>query len=479
MLQGSIGNRSRFLILLMFQIVSLKTTIEGAKILLSSLEVLDFGIFGFNIPLYVLLGCAIQFFLLWLFTFGKREINSFVRLWTLILIYTFASIYFNFFFIYPVFGGEILTAENDQIKQSDEIISMIQSSDPYREYQQLNSQIDNKKKERDIEETNGRGPRYNQLSDEIKRLQDKKALLSVTDQDIQNFENYKKYREQEFNNQKDEEILNKNNYILSLFQEDISFENIENSTPSYFLLPFIKLHQIYYPAILAFIVASVPDLTSLVIGASLDKTRTNNIDSKFKKFRERIAFITGRLWQGTKNFLPRIIEEIGHTVSIIINSFAGIFHGIIFGAIGATKRSLQVFISNFNSIQIEGNRKDFLDFLWRSIEVHNNSNTISVINYKTLMLLCQDNQSFKNGYKKLLFDMCKMGWLKQISQDNQIKFEIVKDDEFDYWYREEESKKFDQEKHNMLAANSYYTMINLPKKYNIRQRICRRIKRAI
>jgi hypothetical protein len=478
---------SRFYILLMLQAFSLTTTIEGAKIILSSLEPYD--LFGIKIKAYLFLGIGIQLLLLWLFTIGKNEIKSPLRKWSLILIYTSFSVYTSFFSVYESLSeknnkknaidshnalrGLIYDSQVVELKDIDNKIKASQEN--YNQYYK----IGNRKGTR--EETK----KQTQLREQQVKLKNKYDYT----------ENIKNIfiEKEEINNKTASEIYMANKETLSHLPAEIAEElkkkgfdkekfSEEKNRQKYsqFLVPFVEVKQGNSEAILALILASLVDITSLIIGSIGNKETENR--QLLKKIGAQIILLNNAFSKGLKELLPHLIEEIGHLISTIFRSLGSLMHGVLFGLISAKNRSLQIFYYNFSSIKIKGNRQEFLlglwnniDFSWDNDEV-NNEEGARIIYKKLISSTQNNNESFKNGYKRLLLDMHHLKWLEKKVQNDEIFFKIIKYDDFINWYQQEESKQFEKEKHSMLSPNDYYTLISLPKKEAFYARTSKKLK---
>jgi hypothetical protein len=96
----SLGKSAIIGIILALQALSWATSVAGAKIILPNLLLLEWPI---SIPAYFLLGTIIQGLLLFLFFFGRQEIQSALYRRSLLILLTVASIYSSFFIIYDSF----------------------------------------------------------------------------------------------------------------------------------------------------------------------------------------------------------------------------------------------------------------------------------------------------------------------------------------------------------------------------------------
>lgn len=458
-----ISKVSKFFILSLIQGTSLVATIEGAKVILSSLDPLK--IFNLEIPSYLLLGFGIQLFIFWLFLFGKHTLKSSLTLWILILVYTFLSIYTSFFSFYKGFSNQELTERTPALEQSEKITLLIQSSPIYnqemRRYPSLLNEISRNDTQLNKICQSCDDPKYNDLRNKLKTLEDEKGKLLR----IERFKSYIEAQKSNFNGIKGSDIHERNKATISDFTDIISnqVQEQQRKSQNFFLFPLIKLQEGYPSAIAALILASIIDGTAVLIGVNHRKTNETGV----KKAREKLTLVTRNLAQGSKNFLPYLIEEIGHTILKIIESFAGLIHGLVFGLFSGIQRIFQIFIPrNAHTILIGGKRRDFIGFLWDSTEDFPSKNY--TINRDKLIRNSQEYESFQRGYKILLKRMCSLNWLER---KNDISYEIIEYKKFERWCLKEENKKIDKDRHNPSSANRFYTVINLPKQQSIWQKL--------
>ncbi|NJO65624.1 MAG: hypothetical protein HC836_48365 [Richelia sp. RM2_1_2] len=449
--------RSLLIILLFLQITSLATTIEGGKVLLSSLKPIEF--LGIQIEAYVILGCGVQFFLLWLFTFGKDAIKSSLRKLILILVYTLASIYTSFFAIYQGLTDIDLTQQNKNIaiNTHNKLKQFIYTPQSV-EWKEFDRRIEDAEKERQRAFDEGDSQRYAGRGRLIGELERQRTTLLKKYGYIEKIQpNFEKPRE-DLEKQKAREIYRDDQNAISDVPPDIIAELEKNkgfnrqdftedkyrSEESYFLVPWNKVTKGDSQAILALVLASIIDVTSLVLGTIVNKENKNK--ELWKDFWETRRLEFNQLSKLLKEILPILIEEIGYILFTILRALGSIVNGLLLGLISAKNRGIQVFFDTSNHIKIEGNRKDFLSGLWHSLEHWNHQSEIR-ISYKKLMTFTRNNESFKRGYKRLITDMCNLKWLEIEKQDDyEVFFKIKKYDEFIDWYQNEESKQLDNEK---------------------------------
>lgn len=488
-IRNKIQRNFKLYILLILQTASLFTTIKGAKIVLSSLD--PYYIFGIKIEAYILLGIGIQFFLLWLFTIGKNEIKSPWRKVTLMLIYTFASIYTSFFSFYEGLIQENLadTSNKIAIRKHIKLKSFIYQ-DHLDRLNDIDRRIETAQNNYSLYFDNGDRRKVREETERIIKLKqqrdslDKKYGHEVKSNFLKTNQKLKSQKAQEIF-EDDERALDSlsNNTLEDLEEKGFKREdfNKDKYVPevSYFLVPFSKVKQGKAEAILALLLASIIDGTSLIIGSTAYNDKENK--ERLKKIAAKIVLLTNALSRGLKELLPNLIEETGHLIFTILRAFGSIIHGSIFGLLNTKNRGLQVFFYNVNSIKVKGDRQEFLSNLWKSVEFYwdkyeNNQDGVKIV-YKKLISSTQNhNESFKTAYKRVLMDMYNLGWLEKQIHKDEIIFKIKKYNEFIDWYQKEESKQVEQEKHSMLYPNDYYTLIDRPKKEAFHQRTSKKLK---
>jgi hypothetical protein len=127
---------SKIIVLFLFQITSLATTVNGARIILGNLG--DF---------YIFFGFGIQLFLLWLFTAGKNALKSRGTLWILVIVFTLLSTYTSFFSLYEGISGKSLNQRSYAIQASLSIDDAIASDEKYnserQKYKLLQKTVEN------------------------------------------------------------------------------------------------------------------------------------------------------------------------------------------------------------------------------------------------------------------------------------------------------------------------------------------------
>jgi len=474
-----IGKLLIIFIVLALQTLSWTTSVEGAKIILPNLYLLELG--PIRIPASLLLGSIIQGLLLFLFFFGRQEIQSALYRITLLIILTGASIYTSFFIIYKFLS---------QARLYDSLTNIVRESDIYKKKNDILVYLDDKIKERDSRKVEtvpssdnpnatpkirGEDPRNIIQTEEIEKIKEQNT-------DLPSIRDIKKLVEKEkgtgdFSTAKEllssltQEIkkdihpkLKGDNEILQKLKKD------EGDSDNYVLVPFQGVLDKNPNAILALFIASFIDIVSLIFGISLNKKATDeNINAKFKNLSRNIKELL-------KNSLPNLIKEIGHNIYLFIASFGSLINGILKGFILLRVRALQVFHYTPYTIKIKGDRHEFLHNIWESIEFSwegdtEDSEIKNLLNYTKLMTLAQYNPSYRVGYKKIIITMRNLQWLtisEKISSDSEEyssedkKLSIKQYDKLDKWYHREYSKQLGPEKNSMLDADDYYHIIRLP-----------------
>jgi hypothetical protein len=471
-----VSKLSLFIILLLFQIVSFTTTVNGTRILLGHLDLLGIGSFKF--PAYLFFGLGIQLFILWLFLLGEHALRSRFTLWLLVFVYTLLSIYTSFFSLYEGISREKLSETTSAIKQSEEIVRLIQANKKYQDqnnrYSELEEEIKNAEEDRtDICRIEFGGfygceddPRKIEIDNKISTLKQERGKLAGK---VKTFNDFLKNKGENFGKWTAEKIYLENGKVISLFSEEIpqnTREELEKQagTQNFFLLPFVKLLEGDKNAIFAVFIASILDCTSVLIGLNPETIKRD----RFRTVINALILVKNKTTLGIRNFLPHLIEVTGHTISTIVRSIAGLPNGIIYGVLAGLQRTFQIFIRTNNTFTIRGRRQDFLENLWDSIDhfrigsINSQDHQGHVINCKKLMLSSQYNQSFKRGYEKILNRMERLEWVQRIRHSNDTKFEILEYEKFEQWYLKEHNKRFDQERHDMSGVNTFKTVIYLP-----------------
>lgn len=471
-----LGKRAIILIILALQALSWTTSVEGARIILPKLDLVKWPI---TIPASWLLGTIIQGLLLFLFFFGRQEIQSSFYRRSLLIILTVASIYTSFFIIYYSFPGVNLEENSEQVEFYNHVKNSVGQS---RTYQDSLQTLERKKR---IEAY--MNEQRQKVGTDTFYLAAKKELDDFLDQNpqLKNFERIKALVE------KDKGNINDVNSLLSSLTPEIRNEVYERETGKKvdqnsstndkslndeilgklkqskgysefgdFLIPVQKVFERDIKAIVALCIASFIDIISLIFGVSLDKKATDgNIKAKLKNLSRLIKELL-------KNFLPNLIKEIGHTLYIFIASIGSLINGIFKGFILLRVRALQVFYYTPYTVRIKGERHEFLHNIWESIEFTWEEDTeFNLLNYTKLMTLAQYNQSYKVGYRKIIVTMRNLKWLTTISEGNSPedkKLTIKEYKKLDEWYHSEYSKQLGPEKNTMLDADDYHHIIRLP-----------------
>ena len=454
----------------------------GAKIILPNLPLLEWPI---RIPAYLLLGTIIQGLLLFLFFFGRQEIQSAWYRRALLILLTGASIYTSFFIIYKFLSEDAKTGitfekGSEQLKLYDSVTNSIRQSPTYQDG--LQKLLRAEKLEKYMEE------QYKRVGTDSYYLEARKALdnflnknpqveamgkiQTLVDQDIGNVDDVlssltPEIRYEVYESVTAKKVDQKSSASNSLNKEILEkLKKNEGYSDNYVLIPFQEVLKGNTNAILALCIASFIDIVSLIFGISLNKKATDeNINAKFKNLSRNIKELL-------KNSLPNLIKEIGHTLYLFIASFGSLINGILKGFILLRVRALQVFHYTPYTIKIKGDRHEFLHNIWESIEFSWEENTkVNLLNYTKLMTLAQYNPSYRVGYKKIIITMRNLQWLtisEKISSDSEEyssedkKLSIKQYDKLDKWYHCEYSKQLGPEKNSMLDADDYYHIIRLP-----------------
>lgn len=488
-----LGKRITITIILALQALSWSTSVAGAGIILPELNLVEWPI---TIRASLLLGTIIQGLLLFLFFFGRQEIQSSFYRRSLLILLTVASIYTSFFITYSSLVD--MRKNSEEIKLYNSVTKAVNSSKIYQEKTSILERRNNLIKERDERKNEqvrppnkpnapklprGEDPEYKKQTreiDEINKLNTDLAQIEKIknslpdDQDDKKIENVDKnkaieplsYLTDEIRKQVYENVTGKkdskefsttklNDEILKKLKQDVKYSEF-----GYFLIPVEKVFNRNPEAIVALCIASFIDIISLIFGVSLDKKATDgNIKAKLKNLSRLIKELL-------KNFLPNLVKEIGHTLYIFIASIGSLINGIFKGFILLRVRALQVFYYTPYTIRIKGERHEFLHNIWESIEFTWEENTeFNLLNYTKLMTLAQYNQSYKVGYRKIIVTMRNLKWLTTIPEGNSPedkKLTIKEYKKLDEWYHSEYSKQLGPEKNSMLDADDYHHIIRLP-----------------
>lgn len=471
-----LGKRITIIIILALQALSWSTSVAGAGIILPELNLVEWPI---TIRASLLLGTIIQGLLLFLFFFGRQEIQSSFYRRNLLILLTVASIYTSFFIIYKSFPDVNLQENSEQVKFYNHVKNSVRQSQTYQDSLQ---KLERKKKievymnkqlkevgtdrfylesKRELDDLLAQNPQLTAI-EEIKALVDQNTgnldnvntLLSSLTEDIRK-EVYESVttKKVDKNSSTNDESLNKE--ILEKLKQNKGYSEF-----GYFLIPVQKVFERDIKAIVALCIASFIDIISLIFGVSLDRKATDgNIKAKLKNLSRLIKELL-------KNFLPNLVKEIGHTLYIFIASIGSLINGIFKGFILLRVRALQVFYYTPYTIRIKGERHEFLHNIWESIEFTWEENTeFNLLNYTKLMTLAQYNQSYKVGYRKIIVTMRNLKWLTTIPEGNSPedkKLTIKEYKKLDEWYHSEYSKQLGPEKNSMLDADDYHHIIRLP-----------------
>jgi hypothetical protein len=471
-----LGKRITIIIILALQALSWSTSVAGAGIILPELNLVEWPI---TIRASLLLGTIIQGLLLFLFFFGRQEIQSSFYRRNLLILLTVASIYTSFFIIYKSFPDVNLQENSEQVKFYNHVKNSVRQSQTYKDSLQklerkkkievyMNKQLEEVGTDRfyleskkELDDLLAQNPQLTAI-EEIKALVDQNTgnldnvntLLSSLTEDIRK-EVYESVttKKVDKNSSTNDESLNKE--ILEKLKQNKGYSEF-----GYFLIPVQKVFERDIKAIVALCIASFIDIISLIFGVSLDRKATDgNIKAKLKNLSRLIKELL-------KNFLPNLVKEIGHTLYIFIASIGSLINGIFKGFILLRVRALQVFYYTPYTIRIKGERHEFLHNIWESIEFTWEEDTeFNLLNYTKLMTLAQYNQSYKVAYKKIIVTMRNLKWLTTISEENppeDKKLTIKEYKKLDEWYHSEYSKQLGPEKNSMLDADDYHHIIRLP-----------------
>lgn len=479
----TLGQKAIIIIVLALQALSWTTSVAGAKIILPNLYLLELG--PIRIPAYILLGTIIQGLLLFLFFFGRQEIQSAWYRRTLLILLTGASIYTSFFIIYKFLSEDAKTGitfdkASEQARLYDSVANIVRESDIYKEKNDILVYVDDKIKERDSRKVEPVPSSNNPNATPKIRGEDPRNIIQTKEietieklnTDLPSIRDIKKLVEKE---QGTGDVSTAKKLLSSLtteIKEDIDkkstekekeilekLKNEERYSDDYVLIPFQEVLDKNTNAILALCIASFIDIVSLIFGISLNKKSTDeNINAKFKNLSRNIKELL-------KNSLPNLIKEIGHTIYLFIASFGSLINGILKGFILLRVRALQVFYYTPYTIKIKGDRHEFLHNIWESIEFSWEEDTkMNLLNYTKLMTLAQYNPSYRVGYKKIIITMRNLQWLtisEEYSSEDK-KLSIKQYDKLDEWYHREYSKQLGPEKNSMLDADDYNHIIRLP-----------------
>ncbi len=475
------GNRLQSLIespkivVLFLQITSLTTTVVGARIILGNLP-------GYT---YIIFGCGIQFFLLWLFTAGKSALRSRSTLWALATVYTLFSIYTSFFSLYEGISGKQLSPTSYALQASLGIDEAISTDANYKnDLKKYKAENEKNKSIRDMLREyceyhcqSASPPQKIALMNDIKESDNNLADLNR----IGEFEKFQGLRASNFNlNNKSftaEEIDSENRKIINLFIDNIKnkdkrismkHQRDQSTKQNFFLLPFEKLAEGDINAIFALLIAFVIDSTSILVGINPDKVDHN----KFKSISQSLHLSSIKLAYGIKVFIPELLTNIGHTLFGIIRALPEPFNGTLLGFSAGFQRLSNIILPSCHSFSITGSRQDFLINLSESIEyVHSASGGAMKyrINYKRLMFVSQNNKDFRHGYDILIRRLELLNWLSRVSSSNEpgevneILYTINNYKPFHKWYLAELNKNFSEERHDVSSGYSFKTKINLPR----------------
>ena len=125
-----LGKRITIIIILALQALSWSTSVAGAGIILPELNLVEWPI---TIRASLLLGTIIQGLLLFLFFFGRQEIQSSFYRRNLLILLTVASIYTSFFIIYKSFPDVNLQENSEQVKFYNHVKNSVRQPQTYHD----------------------------------------------------------------------------------------------------------------------------------------------------------------------------------------------------------------------------------------------------------------------------------------------------------------------------------------------------------
>jgi hypothetical protein len=303
-----LGKRITIIIILALQALSWSTSVAGAEIILPELNLVEWPI---TIRASLLLGTIIQGLLLFLFFFGRQEIQSSFYRRSLLILLTVASIYTSFFIIYSSLVD--MRKNSEEIKLYNSVTKAVNSSKIYQEKTSILDKRNNlindrdKRKRETVRPPNnpnapelprGEDPEYKKQTREIEKINEENTDLAQIekikkslpddqddkkipdDQDDKKIENVDKNKAieplslltDEIRKQVYESVTGKKvseNYSKTKLNDEILKklkQDLEYSEFGYFLIPVEKVFNRNPEAIVALCIASFIDIISLIFG---------------------------------------------------------------------------------------------------------------------------------------------------------------------------------------------------------------------
>jgi hypothetical protein len=464
----------RISFLLILQVISWKTTVTGAEEIFTGIP--PFYVFNVEITLGMALGTGVQAILLWLFLAGESIIKPRQKLYALIAVYTAISIYASFFYTYQGISGEQITIENKNKIELQSLKEIIEKNPKYKEAKSKVDDFERRQSELKAEskELRDRVPR-SQYAEEIKEIDGKiataqedfnkttyrgkyesaKEAIEIVDgslktieitekslddqspdskaiQSISNQEVIKSNQEviKEVESKLDPEILNQ---VKPLFS--VEAEKLREETNSYFFLPIERLLSFDSSAIVALFLASIADLTSLLLGTAEFQALTEKEKEEGRKQMEN--FFVNPV-KSVCLFIPSFIEGFAHFIFVLIRSFGELVNGLLSGLISARKRSFQAFVYTPNKVGVgkDADKKQFFLNIRSAIfyKLNQQREETAYLDFEQLISDCGSNFVLIEACHKTVASLVEIGWIKRVDSNGENS-EGLAGNGFDHDYR--------------------------------------------
>lgn len=432
----------RISLLLILQVISWKTTVTGAEEIFAGIP--PFQVFGVEITLGMALGTGVQAILLWLLLAGESIIKPRQKLYALIAVYTAMSIYASFFYTYQGISGEQIAIENKDRVELQSLKEIIEKDSGYKEakikvdgFDLRQSQLEDRSEKlrnrvppslyiEDIKETEreiatnqenfNKTPyrsRYEsaKLAIEIvERALPDQSLDTEASQSISNQEIIKKVE-----SKLDPEILERVKPQFSVVAEEL-----REKTNSHFFLPIKRLLSFDSSAIVALFLASIADLTSLLLGTAEFQALTEKEKEEGRKQMEN--FFVNPV-KSICLFIPSFIEGVAHFIFVLIRSFGELVNGLISGLISARKRSFQAFVYTPNKVGVgkDADKKQFFLNIRSAIfyRLNQQQKETAYLDFEQLISDCGNNFVLIEACHKTISSLVEIKWIKRVDSNEE------------------------------------------------------------
>lgn len=486
------AKRSKILLLLILQLVSLGTTIKGASLLFGIEPV----ILGVTIPFGVILGLGTQLVLVWLFIFGEKAIKSRSKFYVMLLIYTSISIYSSFFSFYQEFSGQPINPRPQVVGSVQELIGAIEGSKSYKGADGTLSvseeAIRNKRAERDRWESLGEYEKSDIASQELNDLEKARnsadIIFSQTNSSLEALRNLEEDIVEGKELKDHRTVIAEREEAFQALPEEVKIQipsevkegedQSQEAGRSDFLIPLMSVWNLDLNGIIPLLLASIVDITSFMLGTSdSDRNSSKNTILAIKNF-----IVTSTV--NIRNFIPSFIEGVGFFIFVIVRSLGDIVNGIFSGVISARKRSFQAFIYTPNKISLgrDADRKRFFLHIRAALKhkyLEDSENSVIYLDFSQLISDCTNYPVLIDACHKMIASMIDMKWVQRISADTTDENATASSYEITYrlvggldslvmdWLNMEE-RSLCQQRDLETASGEYINLVNLPSHYGSR-----------